>query len=63
MLEYGFIDLYGVAWDKPEVDRYNKIQREIQSRGKNGYTVNEQLLNDSYRIFNEPYFTRLKEED
>ena len=54
MIDYGFVDIFGIKWHNLHVDRYNKIQEEILKRKTSGFAISEQLLNDSHSIFMEP---------
>lgn len=54
MTDYGFVDIFGISWSTDQVNRYNKIQKEISDRKNNGFVISEQLLNDSHCIFIEP---------
>jgi len=31
MVQYGFVDIYGVRWDDSQVNRYNDLQKRIQA--------------------------------
>ena len=61
-LEYGFTDIYGIKWEVPQVDMYNKISLEIKQREDDDFPVSENMLNTRHMIYQIPLYNRKKGE-
>jgi hypothetical protein len=60
---YGFTDIYGIKWDQPQIDLYNKVSEEIHQREIDGhYTASESMLDNRHRIYNIPLYSKKKGE-
>ena len=61
-MSYGFTDIYGIKWDDPQVDLYNKVSEEIRQKEINGFEVSEQVLDERHTIYQVPLYNKKKGE-
>lgn len=62
VINYGFVDIYGIIWQKEQVDLYNKVSAEIDSRLRNGFSVSDDMLDNRHRIYHIPLYSRCRNE-
>ena len=58
MVQYGFVDIYGIRWDDRQVNRYNDLQKRIQAFEIKGYKVPWELEMESYKCYQQPYYAK-----
>ena len=56
LVSYGFIDIYGIQWDKAQVNRYNDLQKRIQAFEVNGWDAPSELTMESHKAYQSPYY-------
>jgi len=57
MVQYGFVDIYGVRWDDRQVNRYNDLQKRIQKFEIKGYKVPRELEMESHKCYQQPFYS------
>jgi len=56
MVQYGFVDIYGVRWDDSQVNRYNDLQKRIQAFEVRGWEAPDELKMESFKCYQQPYY-------
>jgi hypothetical protein len=57
LVNYGFIDIYGIQWDERQVNRYNDLQKRIQAFEESGLRVPSELEMESHKTYQLPYYS------
>ena len=56
LVKYDFVDIYGIRWTDSQVNRYNDIQKRIQAFEINGWDAPNELVMESYKAYQSPYY-------
>lgn len=57
MVQYGFVDIYGVRWDDRQVNRYNDLQKRIAAFEVKGWDAPEELKMESHKCYQSPFYS------
>jgi hypothetical protein len=57
LVNYGFVDIYGIQWDDRQVNRYNDLQKRIRAFESNGLRVPSELEMESHKAYQSPYYS------